>query len=143
MYKASFRTRYGHHEFNVIPFGLTNARTNLICLMNSVLHPYIDNFVIVFIDDILIYFKNKEEHVEHIAAVLALLRENKLYAKISKCNLFQTKFHYLGHVVSKEGITMDPNNIRAIMEWETPRNVNEVRSFMGLVGYYRMFIKSF
>ena len=111
--------------------------------MNSVLYPYLDKFFIVFIDDIFIYSKNEEDHVKHLEIVLRLLREHQLYAKLSKCNSFQTKVYYLGHVVSKKGITIDPEKINAIMEWETPRNVDEVRSVMGLEGYYRRFIMSF
>jgi len=111
--------------------------------MNSVSHPCLDKFVIVFIDDILIYSKNEEEHAKHLATMLRLLRENQLYAKLNKCNFFQTKVHYLGHVISKEGIAVDPNKIRAIMEWAAPKNVDEVRSFMGLSGYYRRFIRNF
>jgi len=108
-----------------------------------VLHPYLDKFVIVFIDDILIYSKNEEEHVEHLETVLRLLREHQLYAKLSKCSFFQTKVHYFWHVVSKDVIAMDPENIRAIMEWATPKNVDEVRSFMRLEDYYKRFIRNF
>ena len=94
--------------FFVVPFGLTNTPTKFMCLMNSVLRLYLDNFVIVFIDDILVYYKNEEEHAEHLATVLRLLREHQLYAKLSKCSLFQTQVHYLGHSVSKEGIVVEP-----------------------------------
>ncbi len=97
-----------------------------MCLMNSVLHPYLDKFVILFIDDILVYSKNEKEHVKHLAAMLRLLREHQLYAKLNKCSFFQTEVHYLGHVVSKEGITIDPGNIRAIMEWAAPKNVDGI-----------------
>eukprot|EP00253_Pinus_taeda_P016360 PITA_16360 len=103
IHKSSFHTKYGHYEFMVVPFGLTNAPTTFMCLVNSVLRPYLDKFVIMFIFDILIYSKNEEEHVEHLAMVLILLREHQLYAKLSKCNLFHTEVNYLGHVVSKEG----------------------------------------
>ena len=99
--------------------------------------------MIVFIDDILAYSKNEEEHAEHLVVVLGLLREHQLYAKLSKCNFFQTEIHYLGHVVSKEGIEMDPKKIRVIMEWAAPRNVDEIRSFIGLAGYYKRFIRNF
>ena len=112
IYKTTFQTRYGHYEFIVVPFGLTNAPTTFMCLMNSVLHPYLDKFVIVFIDRILVYSKNEEEHAEHLSTVLRLLRENQLYSKLSKCNFFHTEVHYLGHVVSKDGILVDPKKIR-------------------------------
>lgn len=92
----------------MVPFGLTNAPINFTCLMNSVFHPYPNKFVIVFIDDILIYSKNEEVHAEHLEIILRLLQEHKLYAKLSKCNFFQKKFHCLGHVVSKEGIAVEP-----------------------------------
>ncbi len=140
IFKTTFRTRYEHYEFFILPFGSINPLATFMCFMNSVLHPYLDKFVIVFIDYILVYSKNDEEHAEHLAAMLRLLREHQLYAKLSKCSLFQTKVHYLGHVVSKEGITIDPEKIRAIREWKAPKNVDEVRLFMGLVGYYKGFI---
>jgi len=138
-----FRTRYENYEFVVVPFGLTNAAATFMCLMNSVLRPYPEKFVIMFIDDILVNSKNKEEHAEHLATMLRFLRKHQLYAKLSKFNFFQTKVHCLGHVFSKEGIAIDPKKIRVVMEWETPKNVDEVRSFMGLAGYYRRFIRNF
>ena len=95
--------------------------------MNSVLCPYLNKFLIVFIYDILIYSKNEEDHVEHLVVVLGLLRDHQLYAKLCKCSLFESEVHYLGHVVSKEGIEVDPKIIRAIMEWPTPRNVDEIK----------------
>jgi len=103
---------------------------------------YLDKFVIVFMDDILVYSKNEEENVEHLVVVLRLLREHQLHAKLSKCSFFQTKVCYLGHVVSKEGIAVDPEKIMTIIQCVDPRNVDEVRSFMGLVGYYRRFIRN-
>jgi len=111
--------------------------------MNSVWHPYLDKFFIVFVDDILVYSKNGEQHAEHLAAVLRLLRYHGLYAKLNKCSFFHTKVHYLGHVVSKEGIAIDPKKIRAIMEWLATKNMDEVRYFMGFVGYYRRCIRKF
>eukprot|EP00253_Pinus_taeda_P028904 PITA_28904 len=143
IFKTAFRTRYVHYEFVIVPFNLTNAPTTFMCLMNSVFHPYMDKFVIVFIDDILVYSKNEEDYAEHLAILLRLLREHQFYDKLSKCNFFQTEVHYLGHVVSKEGIVVVPEKIRAIMEWETPKNVDVVRSFMGLASYYRRSIKNF
>eukprot|EP00253_Pinus_taeda_P035497 PITA_35497 len=125
IYKTILRTRYGHYEFFVLPFGLTNAPTTFMYLMDSVLCPYLDEIFIVFIDDILVYSKNEEDHVEHLEAVLRLLREIQLYANLKKRSFFQTEVHYLGHVVSKEGIVVDPEKIRVIMEWVAPRNVDE------------------
>jgi len=115
----------------VVPFGMNNGPTNFMCLMNNVLHPHLEKFMIVFINDLLIYSKNDEEHVEHLVAILILLRENHMYAKVNKCMFSQTEVHYLGHV-SNEGISVDLENIRVIIEWPIPTNVNEVRSFMGL-----------
>lgn len=141
--KTAFRTRYGHYEFTVVPFGLTNAPAAFMCLMNGVFRKYLDKFIIVFLDDILIYSKTEEEHEEHLRITLQVLRENQLYAKMSKCSFYQKQIQYLGHVISEEGIAIDPSKIEAIKEWPTPKNVTEVRSFMGLAGYYRSFIESF
>jgi hypothetical protein len=143
IHKTAFRTRYGHYEFVVVPFGLTNAPATFMCLMNNVLNKFLDKFVLVFIDDILIYSKNREEHEEHLRLVLQVLREHQLYAKFSKCDFFQKQIHYLGHVISEEGVAVDPDKIRSIMEWPTPKDVSDIRSFMGLAGYYRRFIKGF
>jgi hypothetical protein len=109
-------TRYGHYEFVVVPFGLTNAPATFMCLMNNVLNKFLDKFVLVFIDDILIYSKNIEEHKEHLKLLLQLLREHQLYAKFSKCEFFQKQVHYLGHVISEEEVAVDPDKIRFIME---------------------------
>jgi hypothetical protein len=143
IHKNSFRTRYGHYDFMVVPFGLTNAPATFMCLMNNVLGKFLDKFVLVFIDDILIYSKNREEHEEHLRLMLQVLREHQLYAKFNKCDFFQKKIHYLGHVLFEEGVAVDPNKIRSIMEWHTLRDVSDIRSFMGLAGYYRIFIKGF
>jgi hypothetical protein len=114
-----------------------------MCLMNNVLNKFLDKFVLVFIDDILIYSKNREEHEEHLRLVLQVLREHQLFAKFSKCDFFQKQIHYLGHVLSEEGVVVDPDKIRSIMECSTPKDVSDIRSFMGLAGYYRRFIKGF
>jgi hypothetical protein len=127
----------------VVPFGLTNSPTTFMCLMNNVLSKFLDKFVMVFIDDILIYSKNREEHEEHLRFVLQVLREHHLYAKFNKCDLFEKQIHYLGHVLSEKGVAVDPNKIRSIMEWTTPKDVSDIKSFMGLAGYYRRFIKGF
>jgi hypothetical protein len=141
--KTTFRTRYGHYEFTVVPFGLSNAPVVFMCLMNGVFREYLDKFVIVFLDDILIYSKSEEEHEHHLRMVLQVLRERQLYAKLSKCSFYQKQIHYLGHIISKDGIAVDPEKIEAIREWSSPKNVTEVRSFMGLAGYYRRFIEGF
>jgi hypothetical protein len=141
--KTAFRTRYGHYEFTVVLFGLTNAPVVFMCLMNGVFIDYLDKFVIVFLDDILVYSKIEEEHEQHLRMVLQVLREHQLYAKLSKCSFYQRQIHYLGHIISKEGIAVDPEKVEAIREWSALRNVVKVRSFMGLVGYYRRFITIF
>ena len=124
IHKTSFRTRYGHYEFVVVPFGLTNAPATFMCLMNSVFSKYLDKFVHVFLDDILIYSKNEEEHLR---LKLQLPREHQLYAKLSKCEFYRDRIQYLGHIISEEGISVDPEKIESIMNWLTPRNVTEVR----------------
>ena len=109
-----------------MPFGITNALTSFICLLNRVLSKYLDKFVVVFIGGILIYSKTKEEHDEHLQIILQVLREHKLYAKFSKCKFFKDKIQYLGHVISKEWISMDYDNIREIMEQHVPRDILDV-----------------
>jgi hypothetical protein len=134
--KTAFKTRFGHYEFTVLPFGLTNAPRVFMSLMNGVFCEYLDKFIQVFIDDILIYSWTTEEHDENLCLVLQCLQEHKLYGKLSKCSFYQSKIHYLGHVISDKGIIMDPAKVEAIMEWPTPMNVLKVHSFMGLAGYY-------
>eukprot|EP00253_Pinus_taeda_P012064 PITA_12064 len=141
--KTAFRTRYGHYEFVVLPFGLTNASATFMCLMNGIFHPYLDQFVLIFIDDILIYSRTIEEHHEHLRIVLQTLRKHQLYAKFSKCDFFKEEIQYLGHVISKDGIAVDPEKIKAVMDWPIPKDVADVRSFMGLAGYYRRFVEGF
>ena len=141
--KTAFRTRYGHFEFLVMPFGLTNAPAAFMDLMNRVFQPYLDQFVIVFIDDILVYYRSREEHAGHLRIVLQTLRDRHLFAKFDKCDFWMTKIHFLGHVISKEGIAVDPSKIDAVLRWERPRNATEIRSFLGLAGYYRRFIEGF
>ena len=122
------------------PFGLTNAPAAFMDLMNRVFHPYLDRFVIVFIDDILVYSRSQEDHEEHLRTVLQTLRQKQLYAKFSKCEFWLAKVVFLGHVISAEEIYVDPQKIEAIVNWELPTNVTEVRSFLGLAGYYRRFV---
>ncbi|GJV56538.1 putative reverse transcriptase domain-containing protein [Tanacetum coccineum] len=141
--KTAFRTRYGHYEFQVMPFGLTNAPAVFMDLMNRVCKPYLDKFVIVFIDDILIYSKNEKEHEEHLKAILGLLKEEKLYAKFSKCDFWIPKVQFLGHVIDSRGIHVDPAKIESIKDWASPKTPTEIRQFLGLAGYYRRFIEGF
>ncbi|XP_050233339.1 uncharacterized mitochondrial protein AtMg00860-like [Mercurialis annua] len=126
-----------------MPFGLTNAPAALMDLMNRVFKPYLDSFVIVFIDDILVYSRSEEEHAEHLRLVLQTLGEKQLYAKCSKCEFWLEKVVFLSHVISAEGIYVDPKKVEAIIKWNSPSNVHEVYSFLGLAGYYRRFVKDF
>ena len=141
--KTALRTRYGHYEFLVMAFGLTNAPTSFMDLMNRVFRPYVDQFVVVFIDDILVYSKDEREHEQHLRIVIETLREKKLYAKLSKCDFWLKEVSFLGHIVSVEGIRVDLIKIVAVVNWKQPRNVTEVRSFLGLAKYYRRFVKGF
>ncbi|KAL8133322.1 hypothetical protein AgCh_008690 [Apium graveolens] len=124
-------------------FGLTNALAAFMDLMNRVFKQYLDKFVIVFIDDILIYSKMEEDHKEHLRIFLEILRKERLYAKFSKCEFWLEEVQFLGHVVNKEGIKVDPAKIEALMNWERPKTPTEVRSFLGLAGYYRRFVQDF
>ena len=126
IFKIAFRTRYGHYEFVVMPFRLTNALAIFMCLMNNVMHKYLDKFVVVFIDDILIYLKTEKEHKEHLRIVLQELRDHNLFAKFSKCDFFKDKIQYLGHVVTKEGISVDPKKIKEIEDCSVPKDVIDV-----------------
>ncbi|GKF00696.1 putative reverse transcriptase domain-containing protein, partial [Tanacetum coccineum] len=141
--KMAFRTQYGHYEFQVMPFGLTNVPAIFMDLMNRVYKPYLDKFVIVFIDDILIYSKDKKEHEEHLKAILELLKNEKLYAKFSKCEFWILKVQFVGHVIDSRGIHVDPAKIESIRDWASPKTPTEIRQFLGLVGYYRRFIEGF
>ncbi|KAI3797604.1 hypothetical protein L1987_32864 [Smallanthus sonchifolius] len=141
--KTAFRTRYGHYEFMVMPFGLTNAPAVFMDLMNRVCKPYLDKFVIVFIDDILIYSKTKADHEEHLRLVLDLLKKEQLYAKFSKCEFWLKEVQFLGHIVNDKGIHVDPAKIETVKNWNAPKTPTEVRSFLSLAVYYRRFISNF
>ncbi|GJU51934.1 reverse transcriptase domain-containing protein [Tanacetum coccineum] len=141
--KTAFRTRYRHYEFQVMPFGLTNAPAVFMDLMNRVCKPYLDKFIIVFIDDILIYSRNKEEHANHLRIILELLRKEKLYAKFSKCDFWIHIVQFLGHLIDNQGLHVDPAKIEAVKNWTSPTTPTEVRQFLGLAGYYRRFIEGF
>ena len=126
-----------------MPFGLTNAPATLIDLMNTIFRPYVDQFVLVFIDDILVYSKDAQEHEQHLRIVLETLREKRLYAKLSKCDFWLKEVSFLGHIVSVEGIRVNPIKIEVVVNLKPPRIVTEVRSFLGLARYYRSFVKGF
>ncbi|WVZ84373.1 hypothetical protein U9M48_031411 [Paspalum notatum var. saurae] len=141
--KIAFSTRYGLYEYLVMSFGLTNAPAFFMYLMNSVFMNELDKFVVVFIDDILVYSKNEKEHEEHLRIVLSRLREHKLYAKFSKCAFWLKEVAFLGHILSAKGVAVDPSKVEDVLNWKQPQTVTEIRSFLGLAGYYRRFIKDF
>ena len=143
VHKTTFRMRYGHFEFLVMSFGLTNAPTTFMDLMNRVFRPYVYHFVVFFIDNILVYSRDRENHDTHLRVVLETLRKEQLYAKLNKCEFWLNEMSFLGHIVSKEGIRVDPKKIEVVVELKPPRNVTEVRSFLGLAGYYKRFVKGF
>ncbi|KAJ9539152.1 hypothetical protein OSB04_031885 [Centaurea solstitialis] len=143
VHKTMFRTRYRHFEFIVMPFGLTNAPTVFMDLINRVCRPMLDRSVILFINDILINSKSKEDHVKHLREVLETLRRQQLYAKLSKCDFLLQMVEFLEHLVNQEGIKVDPAKVEAVMKWETLKSPIEIRSFLGLAAYYRWFIQDF
>ncbi len=141
--KTAFRTRYGSFEFIVLPFGLTNAPPTFMRLMNSIFHKYLDEFLIIYLDDILIYSKNANEHLNHIKLALQLLRDNHLYVNKDKCEFGVDKIEFIGHIVTSNGIQVDENKVIVIKNWPIPRNPTDVRSFLGAAGFYRRFIPNF
>ncbi|GJX09045.1 putative nucleotidyltransferase, ribonuclease H [Tanacetum coccineum] len=141
--KTTFGTRYEHYEFRVMPFGLTNAPAVFMDLMNPVCKPYLDKFMIVFIDDILIYSRNKKEHEGRLKTILELLKKEELYAKFSKCEFWINTVKFLGHVIDSSGIHVDPAKIEAVKNWASPTTPSEILQFLGLAGYYRRFIEGF
>nr|GEV49099.1 hypothetical protein [Tanacetum cinerariifolium] len=139
--KTTFRTCYGHYEFQVMPFGLTNALTIFMDWMNRVYKSYLDRFVIVFINDILIYSKSRKGHEGHLKLILKLLKEEELYAKFSKCEFWLKNVQFLGHMIDSKGIHVDPAKIESIKDWASPKTPTKIHQFLGLVGYYRRFIE--
>ena len=142
-YNTAFRTRYGHFEFIVMPFGLKNAHATFQHFINDVLSDYLDGFVISYIDDILIFSNNIEEHHIQVKKVLKRLLENDLVVKLEKCEFDKSETTFLGYVISEDGLKIDNEKVKAILEWPSPTNVKEVQSFIGLCNYYRFFIKDF
>ena len=141
--KTAFVTQFGHFQFNVMPFGLTNAPATFQSLVNKVLGPYLGKFVIVYLDDILIYSRNEEEHLKHLRLIFQALLKYQLQAKASKCEFLKSSLEYLGHIVDKNGVRTDPQKIAAVKEWPTPKNQKELMSFLGLANYYRRFVQSY
>jgi len=141
--KTAIGTRYGHFQFLVMPFGLTNSPSVFMDLMTRVFHEYSDSFVVVFIDDILVYLADRVEHEEHLGIVMEKMREKKLFAKLKKYEFWLEEVSFLGHVVNKNGLAVDPAKVKAVVEWERPTNDREICSFLGLAGYYRRFIEKF
>jgi len=141
--KTTFRSRYGHYEFLVMPFGVTNAQTIFMDYMNQIFKPFLDKFVVVFIDDIPIYSHSIGEHAKHLKTVLNILREKQLYAKLSKCEFWMSEIQFLGHVISAQGISTDPSKVEVVLQWERPKIVTKIISFVGLAGYYKRFIEGF
>jgi hypothetical protein len=139
--KTAYRTRYGSYEFLVMPFGLTNAPATFCTLMNDIFREWLNDFVVVYIDDILVYNNSMEEHAEHLRKVFQRLRKNKLYAKFEKCEFGVSEVDFFGHRITQEGLKMDDHKVKAILDWEPPRFVPALRSFLGFASYYRKFIK--
>lgn len=142
-YKTTFQTHCGHYEFRVMAFGLTGALGSFQEAMNSTLAPWLRKFVLVFFDDILIYNQSYEQHLEHLRIVFELLSKDQWKIKLSKCSFAQQQISYLGHVISDSGVGTDPEKISAIISWPIPVNQKELRSFLGLAGYYRKFVRNF
>jgi hypothetical protein len=141
--KTAFKTHHGHFQFRVMPFGLTNAPATFQCIMNSVFAPFLRKFVIVFLDDILVYNPSWQDHLKHLELVLQQLREAQFFAKQSKCSFGQTSIQYLGHIISDRGVATDPDKTLVMEQWPIPTNITELRGFLGLTGYYRKFVQNY
>lgn len=141
--KTAFKTHHGHFQFRVMPFGLTNAPATFQCIMNSILAPYMRKLVLVFMDDILVYNKSLSDHVQHLEAVFTALQHNQLFAKRSKCLFATHQLEYLGHIMSDQGVSTDPEKTTSMVQWPVPASITELRGFLGLTGYYRKFVQCY
>lgn len=142
-YKTAFQTHHGHFEYKVMPYGVTGGPTTFQEVMNDIRNPLLRKCVVVFIDNILIYSKTWEEHLGHFRQVLLILQQHKFHIKLSKCSFAKQELSYLGHVISSAGVATDPKKVQIIRDWPTPSSVKGLRSFLGMAGYYRKFVKNF
>jgi len=142
-YKTAFKTHQGHYQFRVMPFGLTNAPATFQCLMNEILQPFLRKFVLVFLDDILIYSPSMDSHLQHLELVLQTMRKHQLYLKESKCTFARDSLEYLGHIISSTRVATDPSKISDMLKWPIPTSMTELRAFLGFTGYYRKFVQGY